>query len=296
MASNSGPLEEALASRLASRESRSQLRRLTTFPHSNIDFSSNAYLSLHRIPEIHQAFLAAVELQSPSRSSSEAKSPLQGSGGSRLLDGNSTDAESLERSIAAFHGAEAGLLFNSGYDANVSFFSCVPQPGDVVVYDELVHASVHDGMRMSRAARTIAFKHNCVRGEDDHATPTTKGIASLDGVLTALTEGEQGTAVREGRISIFIAVESVYSMDGDVAPLTEMVACVERHLPRGNGYIIVDEAHSTGLFGEKGRGLVCKLGLENHVFVRLHTFGKALSALGGELPPLPIHRLEVKVA
>lgn len=203
---------------------------------------------------------------------------LQGLRGSRLLDGNSTDAESLERFISHFHNAEAGLLFNSGYDANVSFFSCVPQPGDTIVYDELVHASVHDGMRMSRVEKRIAFKHNCVEG-DSH---TTKGRASLGGVLEALTEGEQGRAAREGRMSIFIAIESVYSMDGDVAPLREMVACVERHLPRGNGYVIVDEAHSTGLFGDNGRGLVCELGLESRVFARLHTFGKALSALGGK--------------
>ncbi|KFA69478.1 hypothetical protein S40285_08928 [Stachybotrys chlorohalonatus IBT 40285] len=288
MAPSPGPLEEALASRLASRESRSQLRRLTAFPHSNIDFSSNAYLSLHRVPEIHHAFLSAVESQIPSLSSG-AKPPLQGSGGSRLLDGNSTDAESLERSIAAFHGAETGLLFNSGYDANVSFFSCVPQPGDVVVYDELVHASVHDGMRLSRAARRIAFKHNCMGGED-HATAETKGRAGLSSVLAALTQGEQGAAAREGRMSIFIAVEGVYSMDGDVAPLKEMVACVERHLPRGNGYMMVDEAHSTGLFGENGGGLVCELGLESHIFARLHTFGKALSALGAVMLCTPTTR------
>lgn len=206
---------------------------------------------------------------------------IHGLGGSRLLDGNSTDAESLERYISQFHNAEAGLLFNSGYDANVSFFSCVPQPGDIIVYDELVHASVHDGMRMSRAEKKIAFKHNCVEG-NFHIASEPQGRESLSSVLEVLTEGKQGTAAREGRVSIFIAIESVYSMDGDVAPLKEMAECVERHLPRGNGYIIVDEAHSTGLFGDKGRGLVCELGLEGRVFARLHTFGKALSALGGK--------------
>jgi 8-amino-7-oxononanoate synthase len=283
MAPHSGPLEEALAACLTNREARSQLRKLTTFPQSNIDFSSNAYLSLHSVPDIHDAFLSAVKskFQSPE---SGAKPMLHGLGGSRLLDGNSTDAESLERFISLFHNAEAGLLFNSGYGANVSFFSCVPQPGDIIVYDELVHASVHDGMRMSRAEERIAFRHNSVE-EDSRTTSDSKGKASLCSVLEALTEGEQGRAAREGRMSIFIAIESVYSMDGDVAPLKEMVACVERHLPRGNGYIVVDEAHSTGLFGDKGRGLVCELGLETRVFARLHTFGKALSALGGKSKP-----------
>jgi 8-amino-7-oxononanoate synthase len=176
------------------------------------------------------------------------------------LDGNSTLAENLERDIAAFHNADAGLLFNSGFDANVGLVSCLPQPGDVVVYDELIHASAHDGMRLSRAGRRVSFKHNCVYGE-----------GGLDDVLSGIG----------GEKSVFILVEGVYSMDGDVAPLKEIVESVKSRVPT-NGYIIVDEAHSTGIFGYQGRGLVCELGLEKEIFARLHTFGKAMSSFGGE--------------
>ncbi|KAH7144800.1 pyridoxal phosphate-dependent transferase [Fusarium sp. MPI-SDFR-AT-0072] len=244
-------LEEQLKARLLDREKRSQLRRLTTFPADNVDFSSNAYLSLSSVPEIRSAYHSLLENHA-------APPPLLGSGGSRLLDGNSTLAENLEQDIAAFHNADAGLLFNSGFDANVGLVSCLPQPGDVVVYDELIHASAHDGMRLSRAGRRVSFKHNCVYGE-----------GGLDDVLSGIGEEK----------SVFILVEGVYSMDGDVAPLKEIVECVKSRLPT-NGYIIVDEAHSTGIFGHQGRGLVCELNLEKEIFARLHTFGKAMSSFG----------------
>ena len=266
-------LEQTLRARLSSRQSRSLLRRLTTSPDSSIDFSSNSYLSLGLIPEVRDAYLSSLKAynsQSPAL-------PLFGSGGSRLLDGNTLPAESLERAIAAFHHAPAGLLFNSGFDANAGFFSCVPQPGDIIVYDELIHASIHDGMRQSRAGGRLAFRHNCVEGGE--AAGGSMSLKSLDSVLSELVGDEDA---RAGRKAVFVAVEGVYSMDGDVAPLSEVVACVERLLPNGNGYIVVDEAHSTGLFGKQGRGLVCELGLEDRVFARLHTFGKAMGSYGGE--------------
>lgn len=269
-------LEDKLAARLSSRKSRSLLRQLTTAPGSNIDFSSNSYLSLPLIPEVRQAYLSSIEAYT----SATPPLPLFGSGGSRLLDGNTSPAESLERDIAAFHNAPAGLLFNSGFDANVGFFSCVPQPGDIVVYDELIHASVHDGMRLSRAGRRLAFRHNSA--EETGSDGNTKGLKSLAGVLSEILRSQDGEDVRDGKRSVFVAVEGVYSMDGDVAALKEIVTCVERLLPKGNGHIIVDEAHSTGLFGRQGRGLVSELGLEGRVFARLHTFGKAMGSLGGE--------------
>ncbi|KAJ4251859.1 hypothetical protein NW762_011156 [Fusarium torreyae] len=244
-------LEEQLAARLSDRAKRSQLRRLTTFPADNVDFSSNAYLSLSLVPEIRTAYHSLLEKHAD-------PPPFLGSGGSRLLDGNSTLAENLERDIAAFHNAPAGLLFNSGFDANVGLVSCLPQPGDIIVYDELIHASAHDGMKLSRAAQRIAFKHNCVDG---------------NGGLNSVLEGLKTEK------SVFILVEGVYSMDGDVAPLKEILECVKLRLP-DNSYIIVDEAHSTGIFGKQGRGLVCELGLEKEIFVRLHTFGKAMSSFG----------------
>jgi 8-amino-7-oxononanoate synthase len=135
------------------------------------------------------------------------------------------------------------------------------------VYDELVHASVHDGMRLSRAGKTVSFPHNDVEG--------------LRRILLGLLEENQG--VRDGANGVFVAVESIYSMDGDVAPLGEIVRVVDEILGRDRGYIVVDEAHSTGVLGPDGRGLVCELGLEERIFARLHTFGKAIAANGGEL-------------
>lgn len=276
----SSALDKKLAARLASRESRSQLRRLTLFPPESVDLSSNAYLSLQHIPEVREAYLALLASYAP-----DEKVPLFGSGGSRLLDGNSLAAESLETEIAAFHRAPAGLIFNSGFDANVGLFSCVPQPGDVIVYDELIHASIHDGMRLSRASRRIAFKHSCIersghRGKD---TPNEDHLKSLDEVLESLVRGEEhGLRLRQGETSVFVAIEGVYSMDGDVAPLKEAVDCVKRWFPKGNGHVIIDEAHSTGILGPGGRGLVCELGLEDSVFARVHTFGKAMGSSGGK--------------
>ena len=271
------PLEDKLAALLANRESASRLRRLTLSSPDSIDFSSNSYLSLSSVPEVRRAFLSLLE-------SYQDGSSALGSGGSRLLDGNTTLAESLETDLARFHRAPAGLLFNSGFDANVGLFSCLPQPGDVIVYDELIHASTHDGMKLSRAGRKLAFRHNCVeKNNDESGEPAGSSLECLDRVLDKLVNGEQGdTGVATGKTNVFVAVEGVYSMDGDVAPLSEIVACVERHLPHGNGCVIVDEAHSTGLFGAEGRGLVCELGLEDRVFARLHTFGKAMGSSGGK--------------
>ncbi|KAG7139053.1 8-amino-7-oxononanoate synthase like protein [Verticillium longisporum] len=285
--SSSSSLERALRQRLEERKSKSQLRRLTSFPSTSVDFSSNSYLSLSVVPEVQKAYIAHLE----QLTASNPRTSILGSSGSRLLDGNSNYAEALERDVAAFHHAPAGLLFNSGFDANVGLFSCVPQPGDVVVYDELVHASAHDGMRMSRAAQRLSFKHNTVSPARPHTlghTPPAR--QSLSETLAALTQGASGQEVRAGTRNVFVAVEAVYSMDGDVAPLREIVDCIKQHLPRGNGRLIVDEAHSTGLFGLQGRGLVCELGLERDVFARLHTFGKAMGASGAILLCAPVVR------
>ncbi|KAI8168370.1 8-amino-7-oxononanoate synthase [Colletotrichum sp. SAR 10_70] len=283
-------LDSVFAALLARREAKSQLRRLTLVPAGSADFSSNAYLSLSTHPEVQRRYLTRIQAHlNPIDGAEDGNTPaLLGSGGSRLLDGNVSLAESLERDIAAFHGGQAGLLFNSGFDVNVGLFSCVPQHGDIIVYDELIHASVHDGMKMSRAGRKIAFAHNTVHpienaNGDRLWDETARGQSpsrSLSEVLSELTRGEEGQAVREGTKNVFIAVEGIYSMDGDVAPLKEIVECVERQLPHGNGLIIVDEAHSTGILGDRGRGLVCDLGLEDRVWGRVHTFGKAMSCAG----------------
>lgn len=245
------PLDARMQYLLDRRRKNSTLRNLTLPKSGQTDFSSNDFLSLSTNSRLKEAYLD--ELQ-------RSQLPL-GSGGSRLLDGNSSYAEALEHDIAEFHGAEAGLLWNSGFDANAGFFSCVPQPGDVIIFDELVHASVHDGMRLSRAAQTVPFEHNSTR--------------DLQRVL-------QEVAELPSRSNVFIAVESIYSMDGDVAPLRKIVDVVTEVLGEGRGYIVVDEAHSTGVLGNEGRGLVCELGLEKQIFARLHTFGKALAGNGGE--------------
>lgn len=271
MKPGSDRMDDIFARLLSRRDTQGRKRRLTLPPQGAVDFSSNSYLSLAANPELKKRFISLLQ------SSGEQFS--LGSGGSRLLDGNNTFTEDLESRIAAFHNAPTGLLFNSGFDANSGLFGCAPQPGDVVVYDELIHASVHDGMKLGRAQK-VPFAHNCVDATSQ--TTTTAGPGSLRAVLDQLCDGRHGGAYRDGKRNIFIAVEGVYSMDGDVAPLKEIVSCVRQRLPLGNGHIIVDEAHSTGIIGDRGRGLVCHLGLEDQVWARVHTFGKAMGCAGGK--------------
>lgn len=273
-------LDDAFSSFLARRQSRGILRRLAVPDKNLIDFSSNDYLSLTRNPEIKHEYLTRLQ-------TSDDDFGL-GSRGSRLLDGNTPLAESLESSLAEFHGAGAALLFNSGYEANTGLFACAPQPGDILVLDELVHASVRAGVHLSRAGRVLSFGHNCVwdAGPCLNLQKRTEGVdgnsrASLAAVLRCITEGKAGKAVRDGRRHVFVAVEALYSMDGDSAPLDDIIRCIEYHLPLGNGHLVVDEAHSSGLMGNRGRGLVCELGLESQVWARVHTFGKAYGCSGG---------------
>ncbi|VVT54209.1 uncharacterized protein SAPINGB_P003961 [Magnusiomyces paraingens] len=282
---NSDKFLNHLESILATRASKSQLRKLTTLDsspaHPLADFSSNDYLSLASDPVLHATFLA--ELASAKSTTLISPTRTTGSGGSRLLDGNSRYAEALEHDLARVHGAPAALLFGSGYDANVAVYTCIPQPGDVVVYDEYIHASVHDGMRASRAAKLYPFAHNCVK--DVHVKRgknKTRQLESLEQVLKKVDE-LHGPSTR-----VFVAIESVYSMDGDVAPLADIVSIIfERHnrssYTMGPTYLIVDEAHATGVLGApKGPalGLVNAESLESACLVRVHTFGKAVGAAG----------------
>lgn len=172
-----------------------------------------------------------------------------GSTGSRLLSGNYALIEETESFIASFHDCEAALIFNSGYDANVGLLSCVPQKGDTILYDYLCHASIRDGIRLS-FAQSFSFKHNDV--ED-----LKKKISAATG-------------------NVFIITESVFSMDGDTAPLHEILNICVQH----SCHLIVDEAHATGIIGKKGEGLAQHLQLHKNCFARIHTFGKALGAHG----------------
>ncbi|KAG6867632.1 hypothetical protein C0993_000234 [Termitomyces sp. T159_Od127] len=242
-------LNAKLQASLASRESRSIRRRLpesTTSSALNlIDFTSNDYLSLSTSPILRKRFLSKLN----------ASPDVLGSGGSRLLVNGSAHSAFEER-LRTFFGAEAALLFNSGFDANVGFFSCIPQPGDAMVYDEYIHASVHDGMRASRVTDALyPFKHN--------------DIVSFKHVLARVKRDHPNA-------SVFVAVESLYSMDGTFAPLKE----ISEALDGKDMYLVVDEAHATGIYGPQGRGRVAELGLEDKVLARLHTFGKALAATG----------------
>ncbi len=202
-----------------------------------VDFCSNDYLGFARSEKLKALVQTEIE-----------KYPhyLNGSGGSRLLSGNTVFVEELEQQIANFHQAEAGLIFNSGYDANLGLFSALPQRGDTIITDELAHACIIDGARLSLANR-FSFKHNDLNDLE-------KKLKNAKGIC-------------------YVAVESVYSMDGDFAPLIEMAALVAKY----KANLIVDEAHATGVFGS---GLVQQLNLENNVFARTVTFGKALGSHG----------------
>ena len=261
-------LEDQLEGALKSREARHIRRSLPPPTDTNlVDFSSNDYLSLSKSSELRGRFLEKL-------SSAEQ---ILGSGGSRLLINGSAHV-ALEHRLAFFFNRSDGapiqkqsppqldaLLFNSGFDANVGFFACVPQRTDFIVYDEYVHASVHDGMRMSRAQNT-SFKHN--------------SLTDLERVFLHLKSDRPGLV--DGKSSVFVAIESLYSMDGTISPLADIIQLAESAFPNKNAYVFVDEAHSTGIYGSRGRGLLDLLGLQGRVFARLHTFGKALAGTGGE--------------
>lgn len=210
-----------------------------------IDFYSNDYLGLANCRELRDRIEQLRDQRAPL--------PL-GSTGSRLISGNSHLAEKLERRLADFHGAEAGLLFSTGYAANSGLLASIAGIEDCLITDELIHASSVDGARLSKAEKLI-FRHN-----------------DTGDLQAKLIEARQ--ACPSG--SIFVAVESLYSMDGDFAPLPE----VARICSEFDAALIVDEAHSNGITGRHGAGSVCELGLEGQVFARVHTFGKGLGLRG----------------
>jgi 8-amino-7-oxononanoate synthase len=215
-------------------------RRLTLLTDC-VDFSSNDYLGFSGNRDIFERVVQEMK----------DLGPFTGSSGSRLLTGNHEVHELLEQQVSYFFGTEDALLFNSGYDANVGLLSTVPQRGDRVFYDAFVHASLRDGIRLSNAA-SYSFKHNDV---------------------TDLLQKIEKTASGG---DTYVVVESIYSMDGDQAPLKELAELVQKT----SVHLIVDEAHSTGIYGPGGRGLVRELNLEHFVFARVHTFGKALGCHG----------------
>ncbi len=233
-------MDSFLKDKLTQRIQNNSLRVLKNRDSLLVDFSSNDYLGFARNAELKIKINEELE-----------KHPnyLLGATGSRLLSGNLAYAEDLENEIAITHHAEAGLIFNSGYDANVGLLSSIAQRGDTLICDELLHASLIDGARLSNANRFI-FKHND---------------------LNSLSE-----KLNNAKGNIFIVTESVFSMDGDIAPLKEISALAKKF----KAHLIVDEAHALGVIGDDGLGLVQQLVLEKAIFARIHTFGKALGCHG----------------
>lgn len=220
------------------------LRRKNRFrelaPVSGIDISSNDYLGLSNHPAIREAIISALQEGLP-----------LGSGGSRLLRGNTAWHEHLEQRLAEFKQAEAALIFNSGFEANVGVLGTLCRPGDLVFADQLIHASMIDGIRQSKAKLHL-FPHND---------------------MDALEELLKGTSSSRTR---FVVVESLYSMDGDCAPLQAIAALSKHH----NAHLIVDEAHATGIFGNRGTGLLEDANLNHAPLVTVHTCGKAWGSFG----------------
>jgi 8-amino-7-oxononanoate synthase len=216
-----------------------------------IDFTSNDYLGLAESEELKRAATEAV-----------ARGVPAGSGGSRLLRGNHPEHEALEEEAAAYFGAETALYFGGGYVANFAIFSTLPQRGDLVVHDELIHASVHEGLRRGRAD-FVAAAHNDVD-------------AFERAIVRWRASGGKGRP--------WLAIESLYSMDGDSPNLAELFDVADRH----DAMVAIDEAHATGVLGPQGRGLAAPFEGRDNV-ITLHTCGKALGTAGGlVLGPRPI--------
>ena len=243
MTSDIGP-EEILSQRLRKRFNENSFRTLRPADFSKADFSSNDYLGFARSGKLADACNHAW-----ARAQSQGEARFIGSGGSRLLSGDSTYAHYLEEIIAEFFGSDSALIFNSGYTANLALFSALPSRSGTVIYDDLIHASVRDGIRMS-GCRAWSFRHNDLNHLED---------------LLVKSNGEK-----------WVVAETVYSMDGDTPDLKKMVELCEYY----NAALILDEAHSGGIYGEHGSGLIAQYGLEKRVFARLFTFGKAFGVHG----------------
>ena len=238
-------LPKSLQKKLQQREDQNALRKL---PVANdlIDFASNDYIGFAKnetiFYETHQFLL-------------DKNFRVNGATGSRLLSGNHDLYTQAEDLIAQFHQSQSALIFNSGYDANVGFFSSVPQRSDVILYDELCHASIRDGIQMSNA-KSYKFQHN--------------DFEDLGKLIQKFTSENN---------EIYVVTESVFSMDGDCPNLEALTNLTEKN----NCHLVIDEAHALGVFGEQGEGFIQSLGLEDKVFARIMTFGKGLGCHGAAI-------------
>lgn len=238
---------QSLQNKISNRKENNALRILK--PQSQlIDFATNDYLGFSKSKSIfHNAHQLLVDKELF----------YNGATGSRLLSGNHELFEKTERFISKFHESESALIFNSGYDANVGFFSSVPQRNDIILYDELCHASIRDGIQLS-LAKSYKFKHN--------------NIEDLEKLLLKY----RITPTTENPSTVYIVTESVFSMDGDSPEMERLVLLSEKY----NALLVVDEAHALGVLGINGEGLIQSLQLQNKIFARIMTFGKGLGCHG----------------
>lgn len=248
---------KTLSDKLETRKQNNALRELPA-PTTNIDFASNDYLGFAKsktiFHETHQFLIDSNYIEN-------------GATGSRLLSGNHPLYTTTENHIAAFHQAESALIFNSGYDANVGFFSSIPQKGDFILFDELCHASIRDGIQLSNA-KSYKFQHN--------------DYEDLERLLIRFqptTDNRQLKTDNPQPTTIYIATESVFSMDGDAPNLEELVTLAEKY----DAHIVIDEAHALGVFGDYGEGLSQSLQLQDKIFARIMTFGKGLGCHGAAI-------------
>lgn len=223
---------------MAQRSSDGNLRSLQV-KEGLADFSSNDYLGL----------AGNVELAKMIDETSASLSRLNGATGSRLLTGNSSLAMELEGKLSTIFRAPAALLFNSGYAANMALLATIPQRGDTIVFDQAIHACIKEGARLS-TARHYSFRHNDVR------------------------DLEKKLHLASGKV--FVVVESLYSMEGDWAPIDHLLSVCQKY----EASLIIDEAHTTGWYGPLGAGWICQRGLENGFMARVYTFGKAVGLHG----------------
>jgi 8-amino-7-oxononanoate synthase len=240
---------DSLSKKLQERNQTDSLRVLPLSSNA-VDFSSNDYLGFAKdesfFEETHQFLVDRFLKQN-------------GATGSRLLSGNHTLYPETENYIAEFHQAEAALIFNSGYDANIGFFSAVPQRNDIVLFDELCHASIRDGIQMG-LAQSFKFKHN--------------DFSDLKRLLQKFKNQKQ-----QADSQIYVVTESVFSMDGDRPNLPELIALTQEY----HALVVIDEAHAVGVMGPKGVGSIQEHDLQDLVFARIVTFGKAMGVHGAAI-------------
>ncbi|WP_291100380.1 MULTISPECIES: aminotransferase class I/II-fold pyridoxal phosphate-dependent enzyme [unclassified Flavobacterium] len=247
-----------LAAKLETRKQNNALRKLS-LPNNLIDFASNDYIGFSKnqaiFEETHQYLIDNNSIQN-------------GATGSRLLSGNHKVYQEAETFIAKFHQSESALIFNSGYDANVGFFGSVPLKGDLILYDELCHASIRDGIQLSNA-KAYKYQHN-----DFEDLEKLIQRCHIERVIPSAVEGRDASTNE-----VYIVTESVFSMDGDTPNLEELTQLSGKY----NCHLVIDEAHSLGVFGKNGEGLVQMLGLQDKVFARIMTFGKGLGCHGAAI-------------